>query len=241
MLRRPRSRSQAHSLTVTQLAWSRSGRLLASCSRDRSFSVFVRGGRVERPGDRARDQQPPQQQQQQQQHAFQLAHRAKAAHARIIWGVAWSHDDALLATGARDNLVKLWRVAHDPASGEKDSVSVSPRPALTLPAFAAAVTAVAWAPRPWRRDGGYLLAVGLESGELQLWTVLGPAGGGGEGEGAQQWSAALAWRSGAVASCAAQVASLAWQERQEAGEAAAGLMRLAAGAHDHSVRVLVVR
>jgi len=90
------------------------------------------------------------------------------AHARIIWSCAWSHDDALFATGGRDTAVKLWR-------GEQAS-EASPfalgQSAGELPRHPAAVTAVAWAPRALSSGAGgreYLLAVGLENGAVSVW------------------------------------------------------------------------
>ena len=41
---------------------------------------------------------------------FKLIKKEKDAHARIIWGVSWSHDDYLFATGSREKPmgVKVW-------------------------------------------------------------------------------------------------------------------------------------
>lgn len=76
-----------HGLTVTQLAFSPGGGLLLAGSRDRSFSVWRVGWSGGGSGEEGSEQQ-----QQQQQAEFSLLKRVKAAHARIIWGVSWSHD-----------------------------------------------------------------------------------------------------------------------------------------------------
>jgi len=213
-------RTQAHNLTVTQLSWSHSGRFLASASRDRSFAVFERSPSPALPTPSATaaaaaaatgatqsaqappDAQPP---------TFALVQRVKLAHTRVLWGICWSHDDALLATAARDNTVKLWATpacssssgneqggaaaANDagthtqgsncgagapssaiPMQGGSKSV-VPERPSLTLPPFPSPVTAVEFAPCELEQQGGQgrrgckVLAVGLESGGLQLWGV----------------------------------------------------------------------
>ncbi len=222
---------------MTQLAWSHSSDLLASCSRDRTFSVFRRIA----PADPSTPAP-----------TFQLIHRQKAAHTRVLWGVSWSHDDCYLATGARDNQVKLWRVTRTQAaangnndastsnggSGHTGDVTVSSQPALTLPAFPAAVTAVAWAPCSVSSQGAsvgresqsrYLLAVGLESGHVQVWSVC-------QSEGSV--SGQCVWVSGVFDTCAAQVSALAW--RTEMQGLPRGCLQLAVGSHDHSVRVLRV-
>ena len=131
--------------------------------------------------------------------------RVRSAHARIIWGVAWSHDEALLATASRDSTVKLWATgallqqqgaAQAPAEAEAaPAAAAAPGNELqllaTLPVFACGVTAVAFAGRAAQPPAGrvavageeascstssaseavlgpYLLAVGLESGHVQV-------------------------------------------------------------------------
>ena len=44
------------------------------------------------------------------------------AHSRIIWSVSWAPDGRFLATGSRDNTVKLWRVSD---TGERKQAKLS--------------------------------------------------------------------------------------------------------------------
>jgi elongator complex protein 2 len=88
----------AHALTVTQLEFSPGGSFLLSGSRDRSFAVWRvpgagsggaaggggGGGEVD-GSDKAG--------------GFELLARVKAAHARIIWGVSWAHDERCVSGG----------------------------------------------------------------------------------------------------------------------------------------------
>jgi elongator complex protein 2 len=169
--------SGGHTLTATQLAFSPfdcdgGGRWLASVSRDRSLAVWralCKGG-----GD---------------EWNFELVARVPAAHARVIWGVAWAAGGGgqggsarrgpVLATGARDGLVRLWEVVDEESEASQQQV----RRIGQLPAFAAAVTAVAAAPRALveaaaaaaaegaSSDDCAVLAIGLEDGGVQAWLV----------------------------------------------------------------------
>ena len=120
-----------------------------------------------------------------------MVHCERAAHARIVWSCAFSHDDRYFATGSRDKRVRVWRVGSTAGAAE-----TAGSPACVcdsaLPVFAAGVTAVAFAPLCARfvpapessssADSsasspdaaalpcGYLLAIGLEDGAMQLWT-----------------------------------------------------------------------
>jgi len=40
------------------------------------------------------------------------------AHSRIIWSVSWAPDGCCLATGSRDNTVKLWHVSDTGKRGQ---------------------------------------------------------------------------------------------------------------------------
>ncbi len=88
---------------------------------------------------------------------------------------------------------------------------LSAKPLLVLPPFPAAVTAVAWAPHSTHSahsaqgpGARYVLAAGLETGQLQLWAVW-RGGAGGRGGAAAALTAACVWSSGTFDSCAAQV------------------------------------
>ena len=133
---------RAHKLTVTQLRFSNSGEYLLSSGRDRQFSLFKRvGGETK----------------------FELAHVQAKAHDRIIWSCDWSSDDKFFITGSRDKSCKVWTL---------DTSSNVPT-LFGKFAFKTGVTAVAFAPTLVRLEGSdeysYLVAVGLETGLMQLW------------------------------------------------------------------------
>ena len=159
----------------------------------------------------------------------------RSAHSRVLWGVAWSPDDHLVATGSRDEMVKLWAVVQQPGSeavvpADQMVAVVAERPTATLPAFPSAVSSLEFSP-PLHSDGsegsGYLLAVGLESGELQVWTL--PS----DGEGLQ---ACCCWSTDRFTRHAAAVSAVCW--RRVAGTG--GELQIGTAGRDHSVRVFTV-
>lgn len=102
------------------------------------------------------------------------------AHKRIIWSCDWAHDDALLATTSRDGVVKLWQRRVGEGGGGLQPVLVPEAMASFKPTTneTDAVTAVAFAPRLIQQggvegggeEGSYLLAIGMESGGVELWS-----------------------------------------------------------------------
>lgn len=131
----------SHTLTITQLAFSHSGKYLLSVSRDRTWSLFEE---VENKG--AND--PP---------FKRIAHTDKktSVHSRIIWSCSWSHDDKFFATASRDKKIIVWGCHGD----YKPSSSLD----IGVP-----VTAVDFAPVA-SSYGSYIIAVGLESGLIFIY------------------------------------------------------------------------
>ncbi|CAO2830138.1 unnamed protein product [Amaranthus hypochondriacus] len=136
-------RLQSHSLTVTQMEFSHDDSLLLSVSRDRQFSVFS----IKREGVDETN--------------YELLVRQEA-HKRIIWACSWNPFGHEFATGSRDKTVKLWSVVN------KSSVKML----STLPPFPSSVTALSWLGLERQTNHG-LLAVGLENGFIELWSLSG--------------------------------------------------------------------
>jgi elongator complex protein 2 len=76
-----------HSLTVAQMAFSHNDEVLLSVSRDRAWCAYTRN----------------------HVGSYQLAASQNKAHARILWGCAWAHDDNFFVTVSRDKGAKVWR------------------------------------------------------------------------------------------------------------------------------------
>lgn len=82
------------------------------------------------------------------------------AHKRIIWTCSWNPFGHEFATGSRDKTVKIWAI-------DKGSLV---KQLMTLPPFNSSVTALSWAGLDRRSNSG-LLAVGMESGHIELWNI----------------------------------------------------------------------
>ena len=202
---------QAHTLTVTQLSWSSDDDMLASCSRDRSFAV-IRRIRSSEGND-----------------SFQLIQRVKNAHARILWGITWSPHDKILATGSRDELVKLWGVikgTHD----ESSATSVTEKPLIALPAFQSAVTCLSFC--PLSLSGSCLLAIGLEDGNLQIWSI--PTDG-------DLSQIREIWRASTFIRHGAALSALCWRDAGNQGEGGEHNLELATCGRDHAVACYTIR
>lgn len=110
---------------------------------------------------------------------YQLAAVKSMAHKRIIWSLHWCpHDPNIFATGSRDGLVKIWMVlekasqseiiqihAFEPMSAaRKQYHNLEGKPPVEP------VTAVSFSPVVYSGVSS-ILAVGLESGIIELWSV----------------------------------------------------------------------
>eukprot|EP00775_Hariotina_reticulata_P008436 gene8436-8618_t len=163
------------------------------------------------------------------------------------------------ATSSRDQTVKVWALA---ANGHPGA-----RPTITLPPFPAGVTAVALAPAHVTSalraassaddscgaeladvGGLHLLAVGLEDGQVQVWSVCLrdksiTQEGGGEGEcKAQQLWASKQWEQHAatVRRLRWAPAGVDWLCGRAGGAHIDGCPQLASCGEDHSVRLFCI-
>ncbi|KAI0254274.1 WD40 repeat-like protein [Lactifluus subvellereus] len=82
------------------------------------------------------------------------------SHARIIWDCSWAPDGQAFATASRDKTVKIWHSLHG---------NLAKWTAVADFKLPEAVTAVAFAPMIESNDRR-MLAVGLETGNIQLFT-----------------------------------------------------------------------
>ncbi|KAK8959179.1 Elongator complex protein 2 [Platanthera guangdongensis] len=136
-------RLQSHSLTVTKLEFSHDDNFLLAVSRDRQFSVFA----IKKYGDEV---------------SHQLITKQEA-HKRIIWTCSWNPFCHQFATGSRDKTIKIWAVDHSTSSVKQIS---------SFPAFKDSVTALSWLGLDRSSNTG-ILAVGMDDGLIELWTVSG--------------------------------------------------------------------
>eukprot|EP01087_Luapelamoeba_hula_P017861 TRINITY_DN5671_c0_g1_i1.p1 TRINITY_DN5671_c0_g1~~TRINITY_DN5671_c0_g1_i1.p1 ORF type:complete len:856 (-),score=120.02 TRINITY_DN5671_c0_g1_i1:78-2645(-) len=144
---RPHTTLPSHNLTVTQLEYSHNDKYLLSVSRDRAFTLW----RID-----------------QESGAYTTVTSKQKAHERIIWGAAWSPDDAYFATGSRDKKVKVWKKK----PGQEEGAASEQWVQDSVLTFKSPVTAVSWMPLTQHVSGwAYLLAVGLENGLISLWTA----------------------------------------------------------------------
>lgn len=130
----------AHEFTIHQMEFSPDDNYLLSVSRDRQFSVFSRNSDPKEP--------------------FKLVQLQKQAHKRILWTCSWAHDSKYFATGSREktNSLKFWNFDGENQWSEHSSVNKD------LPN----VTAVAFFPTEIYGKLG--IVVGLDSGEISIWT-----------------------------------------------------------------------
>lgn len=122
-----------HTLTVTHLEFSPCGEFLASAGRDRKMCIFKRGSGIE----------------------FSRACLVKA-HARIIWGLAWTPDSKYIVTASRDSTIKVWKVN---AQGIADETPVGK---MSCESSVQSVSC--------QKDGdSILIAAGLENGHVHVY------------------------------------------------------------------------
>nr|ATB19569.1 putative ATELP2 [Cupressus duclouxiana] len=215
-------RLHSHALTVTQMEFSHDDHFLLSVSRDRHFSVF----RLEKNGiDEVK-------------HELVARHDA---HKRIIWSCSWNARHHVFATGSRDRMVKIWKIKET-----KSESSVTEL--LILPQFSSSVTAVSWSPRSNFKDD--LVAVGMESGLIDIWRVslqvMTP--GGEHFQPCQRFDTVTASRIIGLDIYLCHVATvhrLVWRETSESessmlDNSSPTVMHLASCGSDHTVRIFNV-
>lgn len=146
------------------------------------------------------------------------------AHKRIIWSCSWNPHGYEFATGSRDKTVKIWTV------GKDSSVKLL----MTLPQFSSSVTALSWAGLDSKKNNG-LLAVGMESGLIELWSLSVNRTDDGV---AANVLAALVARFDPLMCHVSSVSRLAWRKRKNKDCTS---IQLASCGADHCVRVFEVK
>jgi elongator complex protein 2 len=141
----------SHTLTITSLQFSWNDQYLVSTGRDRTWTVM--------------QQQQPQDANKEQEQWHVMTRNTKA-HSRIIWSVGFAFDDRFFVTGSRDKTCQVWNRVEstwDRVLGDGGMVR-----------FEEGVTCLALLPLPFtvnQNIGPYWMAVGLESGGIQILTT----------------------------------------------------------------------
>lgn len=148
------------------------------------------------------------------------------AHKRIIWSCSWNPFGHEFATGSRDKTVKIWAI-------EKGS---SVKQLMALPQFNSSVTALSWAGLDRLSNNG-LLAVGMENGLIELWSLSVNRTGDGC-LAVPAVTAGLATRLDPFSCHVSTVHHLAWRNSEKSADSRS--MELASCGADHSVRVYKV-
>lgn len=155
------------------------------------------------------------------QDQFVLVEKVKA-HKRIIWSCSWSPDSRFFATASRDQSFAVW--------GKK--AGSSKWGAVGKPvALESAVTAIAFAPHQRQDASCYIVAVGLESGAIKLFSVAATE----EGSAVE---CTLRSEIDLALSPSATVTRLAWSPREVEDH---DRLVLAASSSDYSVRLYNVQ
>uniref|UniRef100_A0A674DGQ7 Elongator complex protein 2 n=1 Tax=Salmo trutta TaxID=8032 RepID=A0A674DGQ7_SALTR len=223
-----------HSLTVTQMAFSPNGLFLLAVSRDRTWSLWRRDDPMgiycacvclPRPEPHFS--------------LYTSTRKDTAVHTRIIWSCDWSADNKYFVTSSRDKKVIVWG---DCSSSEASVTPDEPpviRPCSSILDVGDSATAVSFCPILCPGNS-YLLAVGLESGQVLLYKwerIEEPAGASdwtryGETDSSQSHSLTvkrLRWR---------PRAGRAGQGGEEEGRGeGSSWVQLASAGADHSVKI----
>ncbi|CAF0806842.1 unnamed protein product [Rotaria sordida] len=142
---KPITRLVVHQLTVVRMAFSNDGQYLLSVSRDRSWSLFE----IDETNFQAR--------------LYKRISSNNQYHKRIIWTCSFSHDDKYFITGARDQMIHMWRVTE---KSNDDNEHPCEKNYLKLND---SITAVTFAPRLIETER-YFVVAGLDNGSVLLYT-----------------------------------------------------------------------
>ncbi|EYU30015.1 hypothetical protein ABFS82_05G036400 [Erythranthe guttata] len=196
-------RLHSHTLTVTQLEFSHDNAYLLSVSRDRNFSIFE----IKHTETEEID------------HGLVIR---QEAHKRIIWACSWNPFAHQFATGSRDKTVKIWELENG------SSVKLL----TTLPTFKSSVTALSWLGIDRQKNHG-LLAIGMESGLIEVWSII--SNGESENSGV---NASLFVRFDPYMCHVSSVHRLRWRSAEKSGDSSK--VQLASCGDDHCVRIFQV-
>lgn len=147
------------------------------------------------------------------------------AHKRIIWACSWNPFRHQFATGSRDKTVKIWELV----------AGCSVKLLATLPPFSSSVTALSWTGLN-REDNHGILAVGMENGLIDLWS-LSSARKPGDGNAAELSAACIA-KFDPFMCHVSPVHRLAWRQSMKKEDCSS--LQLASCGADHTVRVFNV-
>lgn len=136
---------RGHELTVTRLRFSPCDQYLLSVSRDRKYAIWKRNLEDD---------------------SFELFTMKEKAHSRIIWDCSWApsqfsqsvNTSGVFVTGSRDKTIKVWKMANGAQTVFVTSAKFD-SPVTSVDIHTSVI------------NGKILLAVGLESGAISLYSL----------------------------------------------------------------------